>query len=479
MRFCLLLPSKREEETFKIDKEYKSVGQVTKRTTEVSEAFGIGVDEEKKFTVFKNFLVDINPGDILYISGDSGGGKSSLLREIYLQMMHLPMLHEQSWDPIMDSYFVDSIKPDEILVEGVGKDAAEAIKILSLAGLNEAFLMNRKYSELSDGQKYRYRIAKMIDSKHKTWLFDEFCASLDRNTAKVVAFCIQKLARKMGVTAIAATTHTDLAEDLKPTTWVVKKFGAEADVLRKLRWSKNFSLLRHIRVSNGTINDYQKLSEFHYRAGKPRMVKAIFKLTLFGEIIGCIVYGSPHLALRARNYAMPEWKVTGDPKQHAEKINKSIVRIWRVVVLPKYRSVGLGVRLVKQTLAKVGFPIVETLAVMAKYNPFFEHAGMTKVELPERLKDHGWEKVKARLTALGFEMGMISSRTYNLDVLRSLDIEKIKEVANIILAHFIRDKFRGAADLAPLVTQLSLDAMAFALTKKRLDSVYLYWRRGI
>jgi ABC-type ATPase with predicted acetyltransferase domain len=59
------------------------------------------------------------------------------------------------------------IDSDEILIEGIGKDLNESIRILNLAGLGDAFLYLRKYSQLSDGQKYRYRIAKFIESdKH-------------------------------------------------------------------------------------------------------------------------------------------------------------------------------------------------------------------------------------------------------------------------------------------------------------------------
>ena len=89
------------------------------------------------------------------------------------------------------------IDENEILVEGVGKDVKEAIEILSLCGLNDAFLFLRRFKELSDGQKYRYKLAKLLDRKEKSvWIIDEFCASLDRVMAKIIAFLIQKTARK-------------------------------------------------------------------------------------------------------------------------------------------------------------------------------------------------------------------------------------------------------------------------------------------
>lgn len=52
-----------------------------------------------------------------------------------------------------------------------------------MAGLNDAYLFVRKPSEMSDGQKYRLKIAKLIESGAKVWAADEFGAVLDRVTA--------------------------------------------------------------------------------------------------------------------------------------------------------------------------------------------------------------------------------------------------------------------------------------------------------
>jgi len=53
-----------------------------------------------------------------------------------------------------------------------------------------------------------------------------------------------------------------------------------------------------------------------------------------------------------------------------DEINRNVALISRVVVHPKYRSMGLGVKLVKETLPLAGKPYVETVAVMAATTPF-------------------------------------------------------------------------------------------------------------
>ena len=93
----------------------------------------------------------------------------------------------------------------------------EAIRLLSIAGLSDAYLYIRKPAELSDGQRYRFRLAKLIEENADVWVADEFGAVLDRVTAKIVAWNLAKTARALGKTLIVATTHTDLVEELAPS----------------------------------------------------------------------------------------------------------------------------------------------------------------------------------------------------------------------------------------------------------------------
>jgi ABC-type ATPase with predicted acetyltransferase domain len=75
-----------------------------------------------------------------------------------------------------------------------------------------------------------YRIAKLNRSKKQWWLMDEFAACLDRDTAKIISFNLQKIARSHGKAVIVATTHNDLDEDLSPSVAVFKRFGEEIEI---------------------------------------------------------------------------------------------------------------------------------------------------------------------------------------------------------------------------------------------------------
>jgi hypothetical protein len=89
---------------------------------------------------------------------------------------------------------------------------------------------------------------------------------------------------------------------------------------------------------------------------------------------------------------------------------------------------GLGVKLVRDTLALASTEYVEMSAVMAKYNPFAEKAGMCKVAEQRQSKEA--LQVVAVLKELGFNIELISSRTYVVSKLQSLsngDIERVRQ----------------------------------------------------
>lgn len=205
-----------------IDKRFSSKVEQTDRVLEVAEAFGLGL-EDRDFVIYDNLEIEAQAGDVIYINGQSGSGKSLVLRELASQLM----------DRGYKVANLDDIRFENVpLVDQIGKDTNDAIRLLSLAGLNDAYLLVRKPNQLSDGQRYRFRLAKVIESSADVWVADEFCAVLDRDTAKVVSFNVQRTARKVGAMVIVATTHTDLVPDLKPSLVIEKDYKAKVSLKR-------------------------------------------------------------------------------------------------------------------------------------------------------------------------------------------------------------------------------------------------------
>jgi uncharacterized protein len=203
-----------------INKRFTASVERTERVLEIAEAFGLGLDD-KEFVVFDNQEIDIEQGDVVYVTGQSGSGKSTVLRELKAQLI-------AAGTAVCD---IDEIQfKDCPLINEIGADTNDALKYLSIAGLNDAYLFIRKPSELSDGQRYRFRLAKLIEANAKVWVADEFLAVVDRDTAKVIAFNMSRVARKMGATLIVATTHTDLRQDLAPSVYIEKRYREKIEV---------------------------------------------------------------------------------------------------------------------------------------------------------------------------------------------------------------------------------------------------------
>jgi len=463
----------RQTSKFIINISYETAApKLTQRVIAVAESFGLGLDTHHKFTIYDNVELKIGPKDIVYITGESGSGKSALLKALEHDIKH---------DMRLTAINIKDIQPtpNQPIIETLCATTQQALELLSRVGLNDAFLFLRTYQQLSDGQKYRYRTAKMIESGAQFWVMDEFCATLDRDTAKIMAFNVQKLARQLGKAVLAATTHTDLVEDLKPSVHIHKRLGKEIQVQYHTNEPlKECSLLKQIRIQEGTKSDYKTLAHFHYRSHQVGAVRKLFRAVRNDETCGVIVYTYPATATSGRQKILP--------KMPLSELNQKLSNIMRVVVHPKYRTIGLGQKLVRETLEKSGTPHVETTAVMAKYNPFFERAGMKKIQ--ETTPPKQALAIQETLAKLGFNITLLGSEKYALAQLRRLtntELTTIREafIQNVHL-RFLKEFFfhqpYGRLELfKEKVHAASLEKLAklVHITALLLQTkVYLYWK---
>jgi ABC-type transport system involved in cytochrome c biogenesis ATPase subunit len=455
---------------FSFNISYETHTKITPRSLVVAEAFGLGIDEAQKFKVLDAEL-KIAPTDVVYITGDSGSGKSVLLRAIRAD------LGEEAID--LSEVAVD---PDKSLIETVGATVEQGLELLSKVGLNDAFLFLRTYSQLSDGQKYRYRIAKLIESGKQWWLMDEFAACLDRDTAKIIAFNLQKIARQQGKAVIAATTHSDLLYDLNPSVLIRKRFGEEI----KIDYYPNTpaaecSLTKEMKIEPGTREDWKKLSIFHYRGHGVSVPRKIFRLVRKDELCGVIVYSYSPPACYGRRLMLPRMTM--------QEINQQLSTINRIVIHPKYRTIGLGAKLIKETLPKVGTPYVELIAVMAKYSPFAEKAGMQKIA--EQQSTGSVSKISKALLELGFDLQVLGSEHYVLQKLESLTTEQMSKLKETFIKsnhprfkrEFSVSRHQPFGKTSDYITSIEIaDCAKMAKLIKLVGmllqtKVYLFWRK--
>ncbi len=172
---------------------------------EVVDLFGLHTDEPAH-TIAENLELPIQPQHLVLFTGPSGSGKSSIMRAVAQQLN------------AVDANLLEL--PDVPLVDALQGPIENRLSLLAAVGLSEARLLLRTPAELSDGQRYRFRIAFALHTQSMPIVLDEFGANLDRTLAKVVSFNLRKQLSRMNRGALCATTHDDLADDLQPDVHV-------------------------------------------------------------------------------------------------------------------------------------------------------------------------------------------------------------------------------------------------------------------
>ncbi len=148
------------------------------------------------------------------------------------------------------------------------------------------------------------------------------------------------------------------------------------------------TISQHLEIVKGDKNDYESLSHYHYRESHVGPYAAIFALK--GEFstaerlqtVGVIVYAMPAAGCQLRTTATGGLFAGLDKSARLKLIGKNIRTISRVIIEPRFRSLGLAAAIVRETMPLMNVPFIEALAVMGRVNPFFEKAGMARFDAP-------------------------------------------------------------------------------------------------
>jgi len=209
--------------TYSISKSFGWQGRITEKVAQVCRMFGLTTDRLTERRVIRNLQLEINDGDIVYITGPSGAGKSVLLGELERA---IPASERVNFARI-------KLPSDKTLIDCIDGDFLGGLRVLSTAGLNDVFCVLNQPANLSDGQKYRFRLAMALAAGKKFVFADEFCSNLDRITAAVISYNVHKFAKRTGTTFILASSHDDILPDLSPDVLVVKELSGKTEVIYK------------------------------------------------------------------------------------------------------------------------------------------------------------------------------------------------------------------------------------------------------
>ncbi len=224
----------------------KMEGELPKRDPEdIGDTVIKARDLEKRFYLLKagNVLelkdvsVDVNEGEIVSLIGQSGAGKTVLLRMI--GGLDLPDAGTVSFK--LDGEWVDMHQPGinrmnirrqmgfmhrleqlglsgsilDILFpsfpDNEVKEYAEPIfKALNLP----LDILNRRSYELSGGQKVRATLALVLSTKPKVLILDEPFGDLDPITLRMVSNSLKRINKEFNTTIIMVSHHIDFIEEL-------------------------------------------------------------------------------------------------------------------------------------------------------------------------------------------------------------------------------------------------------------------------
>ncbi|PVX26565.1 MAG: hypothetical protein CW716_05735, partial [Candidatus Bathyarchaeum sp.] len=222
----------------------------------------------------------------------------------------------------------------------------------------------------------------------------------------------------------------------------------------------------------GTYEDWKEVAGFHYRSHRVAFLQKIFVLKRKDRICGAVIYTYPMSAAPFRNSIVKF--------ESMKELNEKLARVSRVVVHPKYRTIGASVKLLKESLPLCGRVYVEMIAVMARYNPFAEHAGMKRVG--EAQPDKSILEAIEKLEQLGFTPYLLAVSEYN-----QLKLEGTVKYVKEILGNFTYPYNRRIAgahgnfknkDYQQWLQKAESDDISRALcrlSQLNQSKVYLFW----
>ena len=254
------------------------------------------VDSGANFEHVAELPIEDDAWKVGLVVGPSGSGKTSIGRRVFGDAA---AIFAPTWPN--DRPIVDAVMPD-----GDHFDAVTAA--LAAVGLGSVPAWLRPYPVLSNGEKFRADLARLICDAPARVVVDEFTSVVDRQIAKVGALAFQKAWRRTGGKVVLLSCHYDIIEWVEPD-WVYDT--ATGKYTGRGLWRRPKIQLDIWQ----TDWRYWHLFEPHHYLKLPRMVAATnYVGVVDGELVAHIAF-APRPGLKearaCRMVIMPEWQGAG------------------------------------------------------------------------------------------------------------------------------------------------------------------------
>jgi len=176
--------------------------------------------------LFKKIGLELSAGGLMYVLGENGSGKSSLLRllcgllspedgEVFWNGKSIKNDAENYQSNLTYIGHLNGLKDDLTALENLQFSARlaanvvdNAVALNALTAIGVARCANLPVGVLSQGQKRRVALAKLWLSTSQLWILDEPFAALDTASVAILAEQLNQHMAKGGMAII--TTHQDV-----------------------------------------------------------------------------------------------------------------------------------------------------------------------------------------------------------------------------------------------------------------------------
>lgn len=253
------------------------------------------VDDGSRFDMVAELPIEDRDWSIGLVVGPSGSGKTSIGARIFGADRVYAGGDWPTEKPI-----IDAIAPFGDF------DAVTAA--LSSVGLGSVPSWLRPYRVLSNGERFRADLARIVCDRPAEIVIDEFSSVVDRQIARIGAMAFGKAWRRTGGRAVLLSCHYDIAKWLKPD-WIYDT-GTGQFTGRYLRRRPEIAL--DIYRTNWR---YWPLFEPHHYLKMPKMIAATnYVGFVAGRPVAHVAFSTrPGLveARACRLVIMPEWQGAG------------------------------------------------------------------------------------------------------------------------------------------------------------------------
>jgi len=228
-----------------------------------------------------------------------------------------------------------------------------------------------------------------------------------------------------------------------------------------------------LEVVRTNLKDYDKLAHYHYRPEPLNPSTHVFSIRgirsarkHFPDPIGVVVYRMPLVKMSARNRATNDFfKKEKSLSKQLTVINKHIRYLARIIVDPRFHHQGLGSRLLRESLERIDFPIVETCTPIDRYNQMFVNNGFKLHFTPESLK---YTRMKQTFKKLGLSDQALSQPHFVHERLCRLGRARVDYVETEIRKFL--SSFKWHEKLKPGIKRTT-----YLLSKLDYPQAYLIW----